>query len=667
MCYYSVPLVSLSSATMSQSTLLPNPVAANASSVPRIEEEVKLRPSLLLGSIVGLVCLGLDVSVIEQTDSLSLYMTYGEIAVDVGIGLLLFLAAGLVWWLIILASVGIGKPVFRAKVHRWSVAWYAGLLIPFSYLVMNSFGAVKEAIFPNWHSELLIWWVVLLVFVIGMFWFRVSRLQEFCRTRLLPVAWFHSLMAAVALIALPVKGVHLFKNYAHSAGTVAASSLPDIYLITADALSMDDTSLSGYQRPTTPNLERFARRSFSFEYFFANSNFTATSTTSIETGKLPWSHRVFQQGGFLRGPAQAENLARVLQTHGYYTAMIASNQWAAPFRHRTLESYDAVQYIAPLGTIGAFFRYTNLVGANTQYTLYAALMKRLTRGMSYVDARIWPERYPYPAEEVFEEARSIVERPDIKQPRFIWTHIFPPHDPYLPPPQFRAQFLTEPLIRYPRLLGVRNGSLPPHVSATELRAQYDELVLYADQEIGNFLDWLDSAGRLDNAIVIITADHGESFDHTTFLHAGPGLYDELIHVPLLIHTPGLKSGSQISVLAEQVDILPTILSLIEAPVPSWAEGASLRPVLYGHDPPQRYAFTMNLEPDSSSGPVSKGTLAVMDDEYKYVLRLDQQRETLYRYRIDPREQDNLVASEPEARKRLRGALLANLEKVNHGR
>jgi arylsulfatase A-like enzyme len=627
----------------------------------------ELQPALLLTSGAVLLCLSLEVGVIEQADSLSLYMTPSEILMDAGIALLIMLGAALFWWLTVLAVVGIVKWIPSTERYGTSLAWHWGLMIPFCYLALSTVGALKEATFPRWHSSLLIWLFMFGLLIFAMFRVRVSRLQEFCQSRLLPLFWVHLILAIMAVVALRWNDVHLFHNYARPGRPMVASQLPDIYLLTADALSMEDTSLDGYSRETTPNLERFAQRSYVFESFFANSNFTAPATTSIETGKLPWSHRVFHQGGFLRGAARSENLAQLLRERGYYTAMISANHWAAPFHHRTMESYDAVQDVVPLGVSGIGVHYANLVGANTRYTLSGALMKRWARALTYVDATLWPERYPGPPDLILDGARTLIQRSDITQPRFVWAHIGPPHDPYLPPPQFRNRFLAAgERITYPDLLALRTTALPPGITASELRAQYDEMVLYADQALGNFLDWLDNTGRLDNAIVIVSADHGESFEHQSFLHAGPNLYNSLIRVPLLIHIPGQKTGRRLSQLAQQADLLPTILDLIGVPLPNWTDGTSLKPALDGKVLPPRQIFSMNLEPCQIFAPISKGTVAVMDEEYKYVLRLDEQQEALYRYRSDRHEEDNLVASNPEVRNRLRDVLLKKLNEVNQG-
>jgi arylsulfatase A-like enzyme len=639
----------------------PNTKVVIASQPPQI----RLRIGLILLSIVALFCLSGEANLVEQVDSLSLYMTYGEIALDASVALMILVGMALAWWLFVLLIVRFVYLVPPTKRYGTALGWYLGLAVPLSYLFLDIFGAIKAQIFPEWHSGIFVWVLATVFCLAGLFAVRLSRLQEFCRTRLVPIAWAHIGLILVAAVVLVAKGVRPFHGYARRGNPANVSQVPDIYLITLDALGAEDASLYGYDRATTPNLERFAQRSFTFDYCFANSNFTGTSITSIETGKLPWSHRIFQQGGFLRGAAKGENLAAVLHQRGYYTAMIDSNPWADPFRHRTFESYDAVEYAAPLGISGIWSRYTNLIGLNTQYTLYGALLKRLGRAIDYTDAILWPHRYPAPAEAVFSRARALLERPDIAQPRFVWTHILPPHGPYLPPSPYSGRFLsTQKLTSAYDLLSLRNYALPAGTSANELRARYDELLLYADAAVGEYLDWLDRTGRLDHAIVIVSADHGESFEHNWFLHAGPPLYNTLIEIPLLIHMDGQRQGARISQPAQQADLLPTILDLVGGTAPGWTDGTSLRPALQGKAFPERYIFSMNLEPDRVFSPISKGTLAVIDDEFKYVIRLDSHQQWLYRYKTDQLEEHNLLGSEPDVTKRLHDVLLAKLQEVN---
>jgi arylsulfatase A-like enzyme len=630
---------------------------------------LRLRPVLALLTILALVSSSLEIELLEHLDSLSLFMTYREIALDAAVALLVVLTLGLTWWMCTMLVTGIAASIPFVAQSAVSLVWRVGISLPAAYFLTDLCDSIVLRFNPQHHMKLSTWAILgSILFVIcflGLSFVPVSKVQHFCGSRLVPVGYFHVALGVVALILLQIVGVHLFHDYAGPGKSVGTSVLPDIYIISFDALRADDTSVYGYDRLTTPNLERFAKQSFTFDYFFANSNFTTPTTTSMETGLLPWSHRVFQGGGFLRQSDKTENLAVILRQHGYYTAMISSNFFAAPFRHRTTEGYDAVEYSAPSNFAGTWSRWMNLVGANTQYTLSIPLLRILTGIRQYADVLLLPDRYPSPPEAVLDSGRAILERPDIKQPRFVWMHVLPPHDPYLPPAPYRGRFLpTNKLSRNSDFIDFRNSTPPPGVSSAELRARYDEMILYADHAVGTFLDWLDQTGRLKNSVVIVSADHGESFEHNWFSHTGPYLYDGLIHIPFLIHLPGQIQGAHNNQPAQQADLMPTILDLIGVTPTTEIDGTSLVPALKGGALPHRYIFTMNLEHNRVFDPITKGTVAVMDDEFKYVSYLDLHQEALYRYKSDPQEEHELSGVEPEVTQRLRKVLLDKLKGVN---
>lgn len=634
----------------------------------------KLRPWVMLASMAALFCLTTEAIFLEHIDSFSKYLTYSEITVVAGIVFVMALCAAVGCWMFVLLLVQIASlmPVLRR--HKTALAWYLGPGIGIWCLFTGIVRAVKLLLVPQWELSRSSWLLIVAgltaLCVAGVFRVGVLHMQRFALHSLFPIFLIHFAFAVVTLVLLLSDGTHLFHDYVHP-GHSTASQLPDIYLITSDALNAEDTSLYGYGRPTTPNLQRFAQHSFTFDYFFANCNFTTPATTSIATGKLPWSHRVFHFSGFLRGDDERENLATLLRQRGYYTAMISSNYAASPILHRTLASYDTVEYVPPQGLEGYWLRLANLVGTQRQYVLNAALPNRLEFVSAIPDAVMWPHRYPSPAEAVFDRARILLERSDIKQPRFLWAHIMPPHDPYLPPPPYRNRF-SDPKVTISRrsFLGRQNFTQPPRgVAPSELRARYDEMVLYADDVVGHFLDWLDQTGRLDHAIVIVSADHGESFEQGWFFHGGPNLDNGLIQIPLLIHVPGQQKPAHVTQLAQQADLLPTLIDLIGGEVPGWTDGTSLKPVLEGKALSTRFVFSMNLEPNSIFGPISNGTLAVLNDEFKYVRWLGPgpQRSALYRYKTDPLEEHDLVRSEPEVAKNLNEALLNKLKEINQRR
>jgi arylsulfatase A-like enzyme len=628
-------------------------------------ESTELRPGLALLSVCAVFCLTLELLTAQQLDSLRTYMLPREIMLDAGVALLLVLGFAFAWWLLILIIGTLLRAVPVVSRFAVPVSWFFWIAPPVGYFVARLSGAVRMEVAPSGRISPLVESFYVFALLAAAIWairaLRLSGLQNFFRSRMAPVAWLHVGLAIGCLLVLWSKGVYFFRNYQLQPRSVDVRNLPDVYLVTVDALRADATSLYGYSQPTTPNLERFAARSYTFDQFFANSNFTTSATASIETGKFPWTHRVFSYGGFLNHDIRQQNLAGILHEHGYYTTMISSNFRAAPFQHRTLGSYDAVQFAGPSGIEGMWLRYTNLIGTNAQYTLAYSILQRLYKPSEDLDAKLWPGRYLSPADDVFAKARAILDRPGISQPQFMWTHIYPPHDPYWPPSNSPSHLTPEPC-KHVRIISAKK--LSAGTTASQLRSCYDQMVQYADREVGGFLDWLDKTGRLEHSIVIISSDHGESFEDNWFVHGGPRLQSGLIQVPLLVHLPGQQSGTRIPQPAEQVDILPTVLDAVGIPIPAWAEGVSLLPATRGQKLADHYIFSMNLETEPAFSVIKDGTFAIADNDFKLVSSLSTGKQALYRYRTDFGEQHDLLESEPDAAQRLSGALVDKLKNVN---
>jgi arylsulfatase A-like enzyme len=649
----------LTSSSTAKETLQNSP-----SSSPKLKSR-ELRPGLALLSVCAVFCLTLELLTVQQLDSMRTYMTSQEIMLDAGVALLLVLGLASAWWLLVfIIGTLLGLLPITSR-FAGPVAWFFWVAPPVGYFVARLSGAVRMEIAPSGHLSSILESLYVIALLVAAAWtirtLRLSGLQNFFRTRMAPVAWLHFGLAIVCLVVLWSKGVYLFRNYQLPPRSASVTNLPDVYLLTFDALRADATSLYGYGQATTPNLDRFATQSFTFEQFFANSNFTTASTASIETGKFPWTHRVFSYGGFLQHDIRDENLAAILHEHGYYTTMISSNFRAAPFQHRTLSSYDSVQFPEPSGIAGLWLRYTSLVGTNSQYTLAYSILQRIFKPCEELDAKLWPGRYPSPAENVFAHARALLESPGISQPQFMWTHIYPPHDPYWAPSS-GGPYVSSENCEHVRIISAKK--LSSGVTVTKLRSCYDQIVQYADRAVGGFLGWLEQTGRLQRSIVIISSDHGESFEDNWFVHGGPRLQNNLIRVPLLIHLPGQKSGTRISQTAEQVDILPTILDALGIPIPNWAEGVSLLPATRGQKLADHFIFSMNLETEPAQKPIKDGTLAIVDNDFKLVSYLSTGKRALYRYRTDSSEQHDVLESEPDVAQRLGGALVDKLKSVN---
>jgi arylsulfatase A-like enzyme len=280
-----------------------------------------------------------------------------------------------------------------------------------------------------------------------------------------------------------------------------------------------------------------------------------------------------------------------------------------------------------------------------------------------------------PPEKAFDRFFDIMVD-DIQKPFFVWIHSFPPHDPYLPPEQFQDKLNnSEELRSYKKQEKIIEKSYEylfnfqpvPDDMAEEIelmRAYYDEFVRYVDKSYEYFIHELNKR-RIKNTVIVLAADHGESFEHGYFTHGGPFLYEQVTHIPLLIKEPNQSSGRVVDSLVEQVDIPATILALADIPVPSWMEGRSLVPLIKGGNLPDRIAFSMNFEQNPSRGhQITKGSIAVWEGGYKLIHYLEKGESLLFNISHDSEELINIIEKEYDTGKRLLGFIQNNLKKAN---
>ena len=265
------------------------------------------------------------------------------------------------------------------------------------------------------------------------------------------------------------------------------------------------------------------------------------------------------------------------------------------------------------------------------------------------------------------------------QPQFFFLHLFDLHRPYSPPAAFRTRFGERPddITELLEHVWMRR---PPEsrLQVEQAIALYDAELAYVDEELQRFFDALRNAGIWENALVIVTADHGEAFyehedwDHgRPWRHETPGLYEEIVHVPLIVKWPGEPIGRKVPNLVSQMDVSPTMLEAagIE-PATHWATG--LRRWVDGdaeREERARYAIT---EIASSHDGGAGLQIALRDQNTKYIatFRADTVaelhgtapvREELYDLRNDPGEQRNLLEAEDALPGPFRAALRSYLK------
>jgi arylsulfatase A-like enzyme len=185
------------------------------------------------------------------------------------------------------------------------------------------------------------------------------------------------------------------------------------------------------------------------------------------------------------------------------------------------------------------------------------------------------------------------------RPFFLFFHLFDPHYPYDPPPEWGRRFLPEGQADFRTTLDRAPGlesdwHLGPEEYA-EVVARYDGEIAYADHHVGRLLDELDALGVLDGALVIVVSDHGETLlERSWIFDHGGRVYDEQVRVPLVFRLPwGRSGGVRVPGQVAHVDILPTVLDVLGIAPPGPLPGRSLLPYMSGGGRPEpaRLAFS----------------------------------------------------------------------------
>ena len=319
----------------------------------------------------------------------------------------------------------------------------------------------------------------------------------------------------------------------------------------------------------------------------------------------------------------------------------------------------------------SFQQFVKWVPFGEHLEFFPAIEKILIATQQYIVGRDTTNLH-FDPESAFAAARQMLQSSqNVEQPAFLWVHLFPPHHPYAAPAPFLRTFDPSPKaltqvasIAKLQFLAGRDRNFPG-----VLLGRYDEAVRYVDHHIGRFLDWLKQQGRFDDALIVVTSDHGESFTHGYGRHSGPLLHEELIRVPLLIKLPHQQQGRRVSqLLTEHADILPTILEYLGRPGPGHVEGRSLKQVIEGGTMTPAPVYAMNFQQNGAFLPLKTGAVAMVEGRYKYIRYLGENKyelmpkleDGLYDLSADPGELRNLVAEMPDRAAQMRAAIDAKL-------
>lgn len=389
---------------------------------------------------------------------------------------------------------------------------------------------------------------------------------------------------------------------------------PNVLLITLDTTRADALGSYGHPGGATPRLDAIARDGTLFENTQSASAATPISHASILTGLYPYHHgvRVISAASGFHLDDRVPTLATLLERDGYATAAVHSS-----------------------------FTVSRTFGLGSGFDHFDDLNTSMTPvdGEDRVD---WDmETFQRRADETSQRVVALLDQ--LPEPFLLWIHYWDPHDKVKRPP---AAFL-------------RGGD--EHLGGDAL---YAEEVRYMDQQIGLVVDALVAARVWDHTVAVVTSDHGQGLSDGLARHGWRGhrrLYQEQLHVPLIVRVPGMGQGRRVSELVRTVDILPTLLDLLGIEAPADLDGASLWPLIEGRpDPaPSRVAYADQLNGyDWNARRVQQTSDAdflysVNDGRWKLIYRPSHpQLSELFDLRADPEESRDLAREQPAEVERL---------------
>jgi len=381
---------------------------------------------------------------------------------------------------------------------------------------------------------------------------------------------------------------------------------PNILVYLIDCLRADHLGVYGYTRGVSPNIDRFAEGAVVFERAMSAASWTRPAVASLLTGLSPQSHGT-------RGDRDALSdevplVQEMLRIRGFSTVAVVTN-----------------------GVVSTKFGF----------------------GRGFDDFRFLPEQHKTNpqihqlSDRVNEEIIEWLEGRDMSKPFFMYVHSTDPHAPYLPRSPFRERFAADvdPAIGlHPAVEALTQGNTVAGPGVRQgLIDLYDGEIAYNDDQFGRLMHWFESNGLYDDTLIVLTADHGEEFeDHGRWQH-GLTLYQEQLHVPLVVKLPAsLNAGQKRAELVSLIDVAPTLLEAVGVDLPATTSGRSLRPWRNqgGLAPLSRPAFA-----DLAREPQWRAVNTVILGDTKLILNhtYDRPRPSreLYDLVTDPVEEHNL--------------------------
>ena len=409
-----------------------------------------------------------------------------------------------------------------------------------------------------------------------------------------------------------------------------SKSKPNIVLIAIDSLLADHMSCYGYERQTTPFIDRFAQDGTLFERTYSAHIPTTSAYASMLTGLDCFGTQVvaLRHKGGLR--QDMKTLPEMLRDEGYNTTCVG---FTGNPSSRGFDTY-------------------------LDYQAWGSWEEGRLPKAQYLNDVTLPE---------------LDRLCDEDKPFFLFLRHMDPHAPYLPPAPFERMFYhgdetdpenksMEPVLAFKPFRDFLASWLPPGISDKDyVIAQYDGAIAYMDACIQSIFTALEARGVMDETIVVLNGDHGETlYDHDCFFDHH-GIYDVTLHVPLIIRYPGkVPAGQRVAGFNQHKDLVPTIMELAGIDTGIEYDGRSLMQLVNGEADSFESEFYITectwMRKHGWRTPHWKLIIA-LEPDFHFKPEIE-----LYNLVEDPDENNNLAESEPEMVALLKGRMDAWIAK-----
>ncbi|MCE7743075.1 MAG: sulfatase-like hydrolase/transferase [Candidatus Heimdallarchaeota archaeon] len=432
--------------------------------------------------------------------------------------------------------------------------------------------------------------------------------------------------------------------------------MKSIILITIDCLRPDHMGVYGYKRDTTSRIDKLAENGTIFTHAFATGSSTPYSFTGIFSSTFPLDYTKIPS---LKHPLR-NSLTTILKENNYVTAGFHSNAYISSFfgydrdfdvyydltKKKTTESGPKI----PPTALRKIIRSIPLISqlARVTYKKYYDLKQRKNQKLAYLRA-----------EETTSKVVEWLESINNDQLVFLWVHYMDPHHPYLST-EFLGEW-TETKVDFSKSLHLMNkcSNKPGRITKKELELivdLYDGEVKFVDSEVQRLLSAWDK--KYPDSTIVLTADHGDEFrEHGEFSHKAK-LYDELIHVPLIITDPKVSQNEN-NDLVSLIDLPTTILNLQNIDVSPKMRGNSIFSKSYK---PRDYIISETLQKEQKVSMDGQGVqkVALRGRKWKYIFHVDGSEE-LYDLENDPQEQKDISSEKIELTSELKQLVKLHLK------